>query len=56
MNELSGELRRILDDLDVLWNDIQESGLPEDSLDEICREIEEACEAVDRALHFFPSL
>lgn len=55
MNELSGELRRILVDLDTLWSDIQDSDLPEDTLDEICREIEEACEAIDRALHFFPS-
>ena len=56
MNELSGEISRIMTELDELWEVVQDSELPEDTVVEISREIEEACSALDRAKHFFPSL
>lgn len=56
MNELSGEISRIIIDLDELWNCVQDSELPEETRVEISREIEEACGALDRAMHYFPPL
>lgn len=51
---LAGEIRRIISDLDTLWQGIQDSGFPEDTLDEISREIDDAGISLETALRCFP--
>ena len=52
--DLAGEIRRIISDLDTLWQGVQDSGFSEDTVDEISREIDEAGSCLDAALHYFP--
>ena len=54
-NGLQWEIRRVMSDLDELWEAAQTADLDENARDQVSREIEEAAEALDRALWHFAS-